>query len=88
MIGQSKGYQHESISNAIVTLYELGKRAGRWETYFRTDCLAIIKKPLKWEAKNLNDFDAIVFYSMALVPSRSWITGERVAARVRAFDAR
>jgi type 1 glutamine amidotransferase len=63
VIGQSKGYQHESISTAMATLYNLGRRSGRWNTYFRTDCGAITKKPLKWGAKNLNAFDAVVFFT-------------------------
>ena len=63
VIGQSKGYQHESISTAMVTLYNLGRGSGHWDTYFRTDCTAITKKPLKWGAKNLNDFDAVVFFT-------------------------
>jgi type 1 glutamine amidotransferase len=63
VIGQSKGYQHEAISTAMVTLYNLGRSSGRWDTYFRTDCTAITKKPLKWGAKNLNDFDAVVFFT-------------------------
>jgi type 1 glutamine amidotransferase len=63
VIGQSKGYQHESISTAMVTLYNLGRRSGRWDTNFRTDCTAITKKPLKWGAKNLNDFDAVAFFT-------------------------
>jgi type 1 glutamine amidotransferase len=63
VIGQSKGYQHESISTAMVALYNLGRGSGRWETYFRTDCTAITKKPLKWGAKNLNDFDAVAFFT-------------------------
>jgi hypothetical protein len=29
----------------------------------RTDCAAVTKKPLKWEAKNLDAFDAIVFFT-------------------------
>ncbi len=62
-IGQSKGYQHESISTAMVTLYNLGRSSGRWDTYFRTDCTAITKKPLKYGAKNLDAFDAIVFFT-------------------------
>lgn len=62
-IGQSKGYQHEAISTAMVTLYEIGRKSGIWNTYFRTDCTAITKKPLKWEAKNLDAFDAIVFFT-------------------------
>ena len=63
VIGQSKGYQHESISTAMVTLYNLGRGSGEWDTYFRTDCTAVTKKPLKWGAKNLNDFDAVVFFT-------------------------
>src|ERR1700754_3282064 len=63
VIGQSKGYQHESISTAMVTLYNLGHGSGQWDTYFRTACTAITKKPLKWGAKNLNDFDAVAFFT-------------------------
>ena len=62
-IGQAKGYQHEAISTAMVTLYNLGRHSGLWNTYLRTDCTAITKKPLKWEAKNLDAFDAVVFFT-------------------------
>jgi hypothetical protein len=58
-IGQAKGYQHESISTAMATLYNLGRSSGHWNTQLRTDCAAITKQPLKWEAKNLDAFDAI-----------------------------
>jgi type 1 glutamine amidotransferase len=63
VIGQSKGYQHESISTAMVTLYNLGRGPGRWDTVFRTDCTAITKKRLKYGARNLDDFDAIAFFT-------------------------
>lgn len=63
VIGQSKGYQHDAVSTAMVTLYNLGKSSGKWDTYFRTDCTAITKKLLKYEAKNLDAFDAIVFFT-------------------------
>src|SRR5437667_2163783 len=62
-IGQAKGYQHEAISTAMATLYNLGGSSGLWNTQLRTDCAAITKKPLKWEAKNLDAFDAIVFFT-------------------------
>jgi hypothetical protein len=62
-IGQAKGYQHESISSAMATFYNLGHISGLWNTQFRTDCAGITKKPLKWEAKNLDAFDAIVFFT-------------------------
>jgi type 1 glutamine amidotransferase len=63
VIGQSKGYQHDSISTAMATLYNLGRTSKRWDTYFRTDCTAITKKPLKWGAKNLDAFDAVAFFT-------------------------
>jgi hypothetical protein len=63
VIGQSKGYEHDSISTAMATLYNIGRRSHLWETYFRTDCAAITKKPRKWGAKNLNDFDAVAFFT-------------------------
>jgi type 1 glutamine amidotransferase len=62
-IGQAKGYQHEAISTAMATLYNLGRSSGLWSTVIRTDCTAITKKPLKWEAKNLDFYDAIVFFT-------------------------
>src|SRR6266436_1103087 len=62
-IGQAKGYQHEAISTAMATLYNLGRSSGLWNTQLRTDCTAITRKPLKWEAKNLDAFDAIVFFT-------------------------
>jgi type 1 glutamine amidotransferase len=63
VVGQSKGYQHDSISTAMATLYNLGRSSGLWDTYFRTDCGAITKKPLKWGAKNLDAFDAVAFFT-------------------------
>jgi type 1 glutamine amidotransferase len=63
VVGQSKGYQHESISTAMVTLYNLGRSSKKWDTVFRTDCTAITKKPLKYGAKNLDAFDALVFFT-------------------------
>jgi type 1 glutamine amidotransferase len=63
VIGQSKGYQHDSISTAMATLYNLGRSSGRWDTVFRTDCTALTKNRLKWGAKNLDSFDAVAFFT-------------------------
>src|SRR5438045_1297930 len=63
VIGQSKGYEHDSISTAMATLYNIGQRSHQWETFFRTDCAAITKKPRKWGAKNLDAFDAVAFFT-------------------------
>ena len=62
-IGQAKGYQHEAVSTAMATFYNLGRSSGLWNTHLRTDCTALTKKPLKWEAKNLNAFDAVIFFT-------------------------
>jgi uncharacterized protein len=63
VIGQSKGYQHDSVSTAMATLYNLGRSTGQWDTFFRTDCTGITKKTLKWGAKNLTAYDAVVFFT-------------------------
>jgi uncharacterized protein len=63
VIGQSKGYEHDSVSTAMATLYQLGRSTKQWNTYFRTDCAAITKKQRKWGAKNLDAFDAVVFFT-------------------------
>jgi type 1 glutamine amidotransferase len=62
-VAQSKGYQHDSVSAAISTLQRLGEESGWWDVTFRTDCVPITKKPLKWGAKNLNEFDGLIFFT-------------------------
>ena len=43
-IGQSKGFQHDSVSDGLAAIYNLGKETGLWETYIRTDTQRITKK--------------------------------------------
>jgi type 1 glutamine amidotransferase len=62
-VAQSKGYQHDAVSAAMTTLNRLGQDSGWWETTFRTDCTPITKKPLKWGARNLDGFDAVIFFT-------------------------
>jgi uncharacterized protein len=63
VIGETKGFQHDSVSTAMGTLWKMGHDSGLWEAYLRTDCQLITKKKLDVNAKNLNYFDAIVFAS-------------------------
>ncbi|MCL5746006.1 MAG: ThuA domain-containing protein, partial [Acidobacteria bacterium] len=63
IIGQTKGFQHDSVSYAMGTLWKLGHDTGLWDTYLKTDCQLITKKPLTGNAKNLNFFDAVAFYT-------------------------
>lgn len=62
-IGASQGWQHESISHAMATLWKIGQESGAWETYIRTDTQLITKKKLDGNAKNLDYFDAVYFYT-------------------------
>ena len=62
-IGEEKGYRHESVSHALATIERLGRHTGLWDTYIRTDTEPLTKKKLEYNAKNLNDFDAVLFYT-------------------------
>ena len=62
-IGQSKGFQHDSMSEGIATIWKLGKETGLWETFLRTDTELITKKKLGANAKNLDYFDAVFFFT-------------------------
>jgi type 1 glutamine amidotransferase len=63
VIGEEKGYRHEAVSHAMATIERLGKESGLWDTTLRTDTEVLTKKKLEYNAKNLNDFDAILFYT-------------------------
>jgi uncharacterized protein len=67
-IGMSVGWQHDSVSDALATIYNLGKETGLWDTYIRTDVELITKKELKANAKNLDYFDAIFFMTTGELP--------------------
>jgi uncharacterized protein len=63
IIGEEKGYRHEAVSHAISTIERLGRETGLWDTVIRTDTEALTKKKLEYNAKNLNDFDVVLFYT-------------------------
>jgi uncharacterized protein len=63
VIGEEKGYRHEAVSHAMTTIERLGKESGLWDTFIRTDTEPLTKQKLEFNAKNLNDFDAVVFYT-------------------------
>jgi type 1 glutamine amidotransferase len=67
------GYQHDSVSHALATIEQMGRRSGEYITYIRTDTQLITKDKIygtgKYaatgtrgvNAKNLDYFDAIFF---------------------------
>lgn len=63
VIGQTKGFEHDSISAAMAAVYNMGKESGLWDTTMRTDTELITKDKLKNNAKNLDYFDLLVFAS-------------------------
>jgi type 1 glutamine amidotransferase len=63
VISQTKGFEHDSISDAMAAIYNMGVESGLWETTLRTDTELITKKNLDRNAKNLDYFDALVFVS-------------------------
>ena len=63
VIGQTKGFEHDSISAAMAAIYNMGQETGLWDTEFRTDTELLTKKDLGRNAKNLNYFDVLIFSS-------------------------
>ena len=73
-----KAYQHDAVSHALATIEHLGRQAGLFDTYIRTDIQLITRHPIRFaentavpDANNrsvnyltLNDFDAIAFYGI------------------------
>lgn len=62
-IGEVKGFQHDSVSHGLATIWKMGQESGLWDTYIRTDSQLLTKKKLPGNAKNLDYFDALVFYT-------------------------
>jgi type 1 glutamine amidotransferase len=63
VIGEEKGYRHEAVSHAMATIERLGAETGLWDSTLRTDAEALTKKKLEYNAKNLTNFDAVLFFT-------------------------
>ncbi len=63
VIGEEKGYRHEAVSHALATIERLGTETGLWDATLRTDAEALTKKKLEYNAKNLDSFDAVIFFT-------------------------
>ena len=62
-LGEEKGYRHEAVSHALATIERLGRQSGLWDTHIRTDTEPLTRKKLEYNAKNLHDFEAVLFYT-------------------------
>jgi type 1 glutamine amidotransferase len=67
-IGQSAGFQHDAVSHGLGTIWKIGQESGIYDTYLRTDTELITKKKLDRNAKNLDYFDAVLFYTTGELP--------------------
>lgn len=63
VIGETKGFEHDSVSDAMAAVYKMGHDSGLWDTTLRTDTELLTKKTLTKNAKNLNYFDVLIFAS-------------------------
>ena len=63
VIGEEKGYRHDAVTHAMVTIERLGRDTGLWDTVIRTDTEALTKTKLEYNARTLNDFDGVLFYT-------------------------
>jgi type 1 glutamine amidotransferase len=63
VIGQTKDWEHDSVSATMDAVYTMGRESGLWDTTMRTDTKLLTKKELPRYAKNLNYFDVLVFAS-------------------------
>jgi len=64
VVGQTKGWEHDSVTDGMAAIYNMSRESGLWEAILRTDTELITKKDLGGRnTKNLNYFDAIVFVS-------------------------
>ncbi|MEP7361781.1 MAG: ThuA domain-containing protein [Acidobacteriota bacterium] len=63
VIGDEKGFRHASISHAMASIERWGKETGMWDTHLRTDPEPLTKRKLEYNARNLNSFDAVLFYT-------------------------
>jgi type 1 glutamine amidotransferase len=63
VIGQTKGFQHDSVSDAMGSVWKMGQDSDLWTTYMRTDTELITKGKVGANGKNLAYFDLLVFAS-------------------------
>jgi uncharacterized protein len=64
VISETKGFEHDSIPDAMANIWKMGHDTKLWETTLRTDTELITKKEIKdRNVKNLSYFDTLVFAS-------------------------
>lgn len=67
-LGGSQGFAHDSVSHAMFTLAKIGEESGVFDVRFHTDTELLTKQKLKGNKKNLDWFDAVMFYTQGDLP--------------------
>ena len=67
-IGASQDWAHDSVSRAMYTMEKIGRESGLFSVRFHTDLEILTKQPLGSNKKNLNYFDAVMFFSQGDLP--------------------
>ncbi len=62
-LGGSDFFAHDSVSHAMFTMAKIGERTGLFDVRFRTDMELVSKQKLRGNRKNLDYFDAVMFYT-------------------------
>ena len=65
---RSQGISTRFRLHALASFERWGKETDLWDTYIRTDTQLITKKKLEGNAKNLDYFDAVIFYTTGELP--------------------
>ena len=56
VVGQTKGFEHDSISAAMASIYDMGKESGLWDTIIRTDSELLTRRILlNWLPATLSE---------------------------------
>ena len=63
VLGGSSFFAHDAVSHAMFTMAKIGERTGLFDVRFRTDMELLTKQKLRGNRKNLDYFDAVMFYT-------------------------
>ena len=62
-LGGSDFFAHDSVSRAMFTMAKIGEKSNLFDVRFRTDMELVSKQKLRGNRKNLDYFDAVMFYT-------------------------
>jgi len=67
-LGGSQAFAHDTVSKAMYTFEKIGSESGLFDVRFHTDLELVTKQKLRGNKKNLDWFDAVVFYTQGDLP--------------------